>query len=776
MLENLALTFAAAILLSIGVKQSVVQEWAVWVVIGCGGGGLTIIYAFLRSGYSERWQKPNLAYPQLINACSAVVISFALIEMAQSVAMPLLCLLLVSEIDRIKTNVLWRASLLVVCALIFITAFHQILPSNQASIGEAVYNLIVAAVMLPLAIIIGSEVNRQHTLFSKQKLRLDSTLTRMRNLAMHDSLTGLINRRQAVSIVELERQRQQRTQEPFTLAVLDIDWFKKVNDRHGHAVGDKVLQKFSEIIVESIASTDTIARWGGEEFLLIMPNSKIADSVNVIDQIRHQMDRYDWAQYASNLSVKFSAGIASHAIGDSIQTALARADQALYSAKSAGRNCTKHQDLQHQTSVSGQLRNAFIRKFPSTAAMPSPAKPESTTQTLAQSKNDHAVKQPNNSTNAATASGFWNKIYNWVMSDDPAIREHLRLPAMGTLLHGFWIIVALVWAIPFGHVSIHSGIIIAVWELASMIGFYSAIRSGWSKRFKDPGLVLPNMLAGCVIIAFAYLAAPTTRTSLLHLLCVIQIFGMSTFKPKESVIIGIVGLLSIAVMWMGVEQGSAITETKRALTLLMTAFVVFRISAISLRYANLRQQMNVERDQLSVAMKQLENLVERDPLTDLYNRRFMNEALSQELQRSQRTQTPFCVALIDIDHFKIINDTYGHQTGDSVLQDFAITATYSLRNTDVICRWGGEEFLVLMRDTHPLKNGMPALARLRSGLASRQSANGTPQLQIKFSAGLVVSNFNETVDQLIERADQALYAAKAAGRNRDVIGPNAIAA
>lgn len=735
-----------------------------------------MIYALLRTGYSERWRNPSLAYPQLINACLAVVVSFALIDIAKGVAMPLLCLLLVSEIDRIKTNILWRVSLIVVAALILITAIHQILPSNQTSVGEAVYNLIIAAVMLPLAIIIGSEVNRQQDFFTKQKHRLNTTLATMHDLAMRDSLTGLINRRQGVAIVEQEHQRQLRTEESFTLAIIDLDWFKKVNDQHGHAVGDKVLKQFSDIATAVIDSTDSLARWGGEEFLLIMPSSRIEDSVLVIKQIREQVNRFDWTQFAQQLSIQFSAGVASHAIGDSIQTALARADQALYQAKSAGRNRTEHQELKHQTSTPGQLRQAIVRKFPIAPSNIAASKtnsdkdsPEDSTLTKSNQEQDFLESSPTN-------AGFWSQFYNWVMSKDPSIREHLRLPALGSLLHGFWIVVVLTWAIPLGHISNSVGMIVVIWELACMIGFYAAIRSGWSKRFKDPGLILPNVAAGCIIIAIAYIDTPAARVSLLHLLCVVQVFGMSTFKPKESLIIGAVGLLSLSVMWLGGVESSAMLESKRALTLLMTAFVVFRLSAISLRYARLREQMNVERNQLAIAMKQLEHLVERDPLTDLYNRRYMNDVLSHELQRSQRTQTPFCVALIDIDHFKTINDTHGHQIGDAVLQDFAVTANNALRATDVVCRWGGEEFLVLMRDTHPLINGMPALARLRKGLASRQSADGTPQLKIEFSAGLVVSNFHETSEQLIDRADKALYAAKAAGRNQDVIGSDAIAA
>ncbi|MET0982724.1 MAG: GGDEF domain-containing protein [Telluria sp.] len=120
------------------------------------------------------------------------------------------------------------------------------------------------------------------------------------------------------------------------------------------------------------------------------------------------------------------------------------------------------------------------------------------------------------------------------------------------------------------------------------------------------------------------------------------------------------------------------------------------------------------------------------------------------------------------DHFKNINDTYGHAAGDAVLRSFAAQAQVLLRSTDIIGRWGGEEFLVLLQETPP---GEPTLGvgRLRESLGVTAASPALPDVRVRFSAGFARYEEGEPIDQAIERADRALYAAKSAGRNRSVV-------
>jgi diguanylate cyclase (GGDEF)-like protein len=144
----------------------------------------------------------------------------------------------------------------------------------------------------------------------------------------------------------------------------------------------------------------------------------------------------------------------------------------------------------------------------------------------------------------------------------------------------------------------------------------------------------------------------------------------------------------------------------------------------------------------------------------------MMDVLTQHQKRLSRSgHHRFCLAILDIDHFKRINDTYGHGVGDEVLRGFAQAAESVLRETDVLARWGGEEFLVLLNDTQAAQANI-GLERLRELLDKTLLVPNLPELKPTFSSGLTAYELSEPLHTCIERADQALYRAKGGGRNR----------
>ncbi len=157
----------------------------------------------------------------------------------------------------------------------------------------------------------------------------------------------------------------------------------------------------------------------------------------------------------------------------------------------------------------------------------------------------------------------------------------------------------------------------------------------------------------------------------------------------------------------------------------------------------------------------------RDPLTGLHNRRYLFEAGPGLLELARRQQRIACVALLDLDHFKLLNDTYGHQAGDQVLRRFAALLKDSLRRSDILCRYGGEEFVAVMPDLDAddartvLSRLLEALRTLPPEPGRRRVPNGS------FSAGLAVfPRHGNTLEKLLHRADKALYTAKHQGRAR----------
>ncbi len=160
----------------------------------------------------------------------------------------------------------------------------------------------------------------------------------------------------------------------------------------------------------------------------------------------------------------------------------------------------------------------------------------------------------------------------------------------------------------------------------------------------------------------------------------------------------------------------------------------------------------------------LNELAMKDVLTHIRNRRAMHSLLNFEIRRTQHDVQEFSIILLDIDHFKRVNDTYGHDVGDLVLQWMAQTMQTTIREQDVVSRWGGEEFLVLLPATG-LDEALEVAERLRQTIESSDAPSPTQPLKITFSGGVACSKWHENVDDLCKAADQALYRAKQT-RNR----------
>jgi diguanylate cyclase len=156
-----------------------------------------------------------------------------------------------------------------------------------------------------------------------------------------------------------------------------------------------------------------------------------------------------------------------------------------------------------------------------------------------------------------------------------------------------------------------------------------------------------------------------------------------------------------------------------------------------------------------------------DPLTGALNRKGLEEALEREISTVRRKETPLCVALLDIDNFKRLNDTLGHSTGDEALKHLASVARQSMRPQDTLARYGGEEFVVLLPDT-AIDGGVEAMVRLQRELTKRLFLSGTEKVLITFSAGVAQLASEEKGMDAIARADQAMYLAKRTGKNRVV--------
>jgi diguanylate cyclase (GGDEF)-like protein len=188
----------------------------------------------------------------------------------------------------------------------------------------------------------------------------------------------------------------------------------------------------------------------------------------------------------------------------------------------------------------------------------------------------------------------------------------------------------------------------------------------------------------------------------------------------------------------------------------------------SLNKAN--QELEKRITEIQILQNQLKEESIRDPLTRLYNRRYMEDALQREFAHATRDGYPVSIIMADIDHFKKVNDTYGHAAGDEVLEQLSRTFMANFRMEDIVCRYGGEEFLIVMPET-TAETAFLRIDNLRQQLESSDLNVTGAALRITLSAGIAVYPAEgSTIDEVVQKADQAMYRAKKEGRNRVIAG------
>jgi diguanylate cyclase (GGDEF)-like protein len=358
-----------------------------------------------------------------------------------------------------------------------------------------------------------------------------------------------------------------------------------------------------------------------------------------------------------------------------------------------------------------------------------------------------------------------------ILGREPKVRRRVSLTMIA--VYGYTVSSALlVYAIHIGLVARQPGEWLMAYIWTGMPLFYLLVRSDWSSRLGNPGMDLPQCLYAVVAILFAYAITGPVRSSVLMLIALVLVFGMFTLSARQVVVMGTstvggLGLVMTAMVWLHPE---AFDPRLEFIKFVLTACTLPALSAVAFYVAQVRERLMHQRAELSHALAMLQEVATRDELTGLWNRRHMTQQIEAQIGRQQRLGEGFCLALIDLDHFKQINDRHGHLAGDQALRRFADTAREVLRQTDTLARWGGEEFLLMLSCPEPgVEGARVALARIREALALGQGLADGPTL--RFSAGLTEHPLGEPLHATLERADRALYAAKAAGRQRTEVLP-----
>jgi len=298
--------------------------------------------------------------------------------------------------------------------------------------------------------------------------------------------------------------------------------------------------------------------------------------------------------------------------------------------------------------------------------------------------------------------------------------------------------------------------------------FYVLFRSGLNLHFADPSLITEQVACALLLLAYVMYYAGPARTPLLLFYLVALLFGVLRLNARRLLALAVLALAAHAVMLHLQYLRNPGMDVRSALTEFIVLAVVLPWFAVMGGYVGrLRTRLADSYRDLQRASLRIEELAVRDELTGAYNRRFLMDQLAREHSRAERQATAYSVCLIDLDHFKSINDRFGHAAGDAVLRHFAALVPQELRSIDAYGRFGGEEFLVILPDT-----GREGAAACAERVRARTAAAAFPELpagqKVTITIGVATHVKGEEVSALLGRADAALYQGKAQGRDKVV--------
>ena len=290
-------------------------------------------------GFNERFRDHYLVAPQsIVN----MFIMLAFTWIAPEVGVMFLCtLFVVFSFSSLRstpqqTAIVWTAMAFGLAALFLLTDKPIAMPHGSYLERFATMTVFILTIGRCMFIGIFSGAMRQS--LYRSGVELKEAYKRIEELAELDELTGSLNRRCIMRVLDEEIASAHRTKTPCSVALIDLDWFKRINDAYGHPTGDEVLRTFAITMFANIRTIDKFGRYGGEEFLLVLPDTPDESAARILDRLRAIIADLDWSAFSPGMRVTISAGVATLKPDETPDAILARADSALYAAKARGRN------------------------------------------------------------------------------------------------------------------------------------------------------------------------------------------------------------------------------------------------------------------------------------------------------------------------------------------------------------------------------------------------------------------------------------------------------
>ncbi len=357
----------------------------------------------------------------------------------------------------------------------------------------------------------------------------------------------------------------------------------------------------------------------------------------------------------------------------------------------------------------------------------------------------------------------------WLLGPEGEGRGAVKLTLLALTVYGLFALNVAV-QVNLGLMAAGPGVWVSALSLAGITAFYLLVRTGLSRHlWRDPTLTLPQSVFGVLITAWGYAIDPPLRGAIIAIMLLNLVWGMFVLSQRQAFGLYLFGLASLgaAMAWGALTDPVHYPPAVEALHFSFAAILMTAVSVLSVNMAKLRAKLGARTTELRAALERIQYLAHHDELTRISNRRHLSERLAAEQLNQRQSGQTMSLVLIDIDHFKSVNDRHGHAAGDAVLRHFATAVQATLRSTDFAGRWGGEEFLVVTPQASA-DTAAALVERLRAALAATSFDRLVPGLHITFSAGVAECAPGDDLHQAIERADRALYQAKQTGRDRTV--------
>lgn len=315
------------------------------------------------------------------------------------------------------------------------------------------------------------------------------------------------------------------------------------------------------------------------------------------------------------------------------------------------------------------------------------------------------------------------------------------------------------------------------WLLAGVIAcnliFFGLIKSSFNLKFRDPSMTQAQILVAMLwVLSLMYMVAESRGVMItVYLITMLfGVFGLTRRQFAQLAVFGLVGYLGV-VIFENLQYPDRTNYARETINILVLASALGWTVLFGSYIGRLRYTLRERNTELRGAVKEYSQMALHDPLTDSFNRRYIMQTLHDEKVRADRTGSPFAVAILDLDHFKTINDRFGHLTGDNVLRSFAHLIRQQIEvmreqglgdGLESFARYGGEEFIMVMPHT-PREEAARRCEYLRRATFD---ASFDDVFRITVSIGVAEYKPGERFEEALRRADRAMYRAKDSGRNR----------